>query len=238
MPKNLLNAALGGALLLVVSIGSPSTGGSQTSFNVVSGAHVDPANFVAAVDNPWFPLKPGTTLTYRGKKDGRLANRIVTITSKTKVIDGVNCVVLDDYLTLAGMPHERTVGYYAQDKDGNVWYFGEDTMVLSKKGKVVKTEGWRAGVDGALPSFYMEAKPALGHTFSHKFTKSNFEVIDLSRPVKVPFGSYPDAVVTKEWSPEEPDVVFHKYYVRGLGEVRDVAVKGEDEELVLTRFSQ
>ena len=157
----------------------------------------------------------------------------MTVSNKTKTVDGVTCVVVEELVSLAGKPADRTTGYYAQDKDGNVWYFGEDVQELNSKGKVTKTEGWHAGIDGALPSQVMEAAPVKGHTLVNAYTNDRSEVVSLAKPVKVPFGSYKDALMTKEWTPDEPDVLVNKYYVRDIGTVRDVAVKGDKEEFLL-----
>ncbi len=217
-------------LLGVTLLGSPSA--------LLAAGAVDPASFTAAVDNPWYPLKPGTTLTYKGTKDEKPAVRVVTIMSETKAVDGVTCVVVVDELALAGKPAEKTIGYFAQDKDGNVWSFGEDAQELNSKGKVVKSEGWHAGVDGAEPSMIMEAKPAVGHTLTHEYTHNNTQALSLAKQVEVPYASYTDALQVKEWSPDEPDVLVHKFYARGVGEVRDVAVKGDKEEYALVSVEQ
>ena len=84
----------------------------------------------------------------------------------------------------------------------------------------------------------MEAAPTVGHAFAHEYTSNNFEVVSLSESVKVPYGSFADVLLTKEWSPEEPDVLTHKYYARGLGEVRDVTVKGPLEEFDLVQVAR
>jgi hypothetical protein len=112
------------------------------------GTAIDPSNFVATVDNSWFPLLPGTKLTYKGSDDGEALVDTFEITSETKVVDGVTCVVIRDKLTKDGVLAERTEDWYAQDRDGNVWYFGEATEQLDDAGVVESTEGsWTAGVD-------------------------------------------------------------------------------------------
>jgi len=236
---------LAGLALMVAGGGAPAAGSSSAvgSPGIVAAAAtglsgpVDPANFAAKIDNAWFPLAPGTTLTYEGTKDDKRAVRVSAVTSKTKVIEGVTCVVVEDKVSLGGSPAERALAYYAQDLQGNVWIFGEDSQEI-EHGRVVKNESWQAGVDGALPSFFMEAAPAIGHSFAHEYTNNDFEVVSLSESVKVPYGSFTDALLTKEWSPEEPDVLTHKYYVRGLGEVRDVSVKGPLEEFKLVQVAR
>ena len=211
------------AIALIAAVGS----------SAVAGEAIDPADFGGAIDNPWLPLTPGTVLTYKGTKDDTPAALVVTVTNKIKAVSGVNCVAVEELVSLAGKPVDRTVGYYAQDKDGNVWTFGEDVQELNSKGKVIKTECWHAGIDGASPSMVMEAAPAKGHTLINIYTNDRSEVVSLAKPVKTPFGSYKGALMTKEWTPDEPDVLVNKYYVRDIGTVRDVAVEGDKEEFLL-----
>lgn len=219
----------------------PSTAVSSPS-PAASGA-LDPADFTTTIDNPWFPLTPGTTLTYRGTKDGKRALNVFKITDRTQVIGGVTCRVIDDRLWLDGVLEEKTTDYYVQDKDGNVWYFGEDTATLSPGGKVVSRDGsWHAGRDGAVPGIFMEATPTVGHAFSQELyvghAEDHFEVLSLAVSVTVPFGSFSGAVQTKEWTPLEPDVLDHKFYVEGIGQVREVSVKGPLEKLELVKVER
>jgi len=205
-------------------------------------AWMDPANFVAVIDNPWLPFKPGSVWRYTGTKDGKRAKDITTVTSRTEVVAGVPCVVVDDKLFLNGKLEETTLDYYVEDTAGNVWYFGEDTQELDANGNITSTEGsWRTGIDGAVPGIFMEADPVVGHAFQQEYLKGqaedHFEVLSLSASVTVPAGTYSNVLLTKEWTPLEPDVLDHKFYVRGIGEVREVAVKGPKEELVLVSSS-
>src|SRR2546428_7339413 len=117
---------------------SPSAGSSASA----SGYHpvIDPANFQAVVDNPWFPLKPGSTYIYRGTKDGEPSRDVYVVSHETKMVDGVPCVVVDDKLYLSGVLEGRTSDSYTQDRQGNVWYFGEAPAKLGKKGNGQGTE--------------------------------------------------------------------------------------------------
>src|SRR6476620_9009959 len=120
----------------------------------------------ARVDNPYFPFAPGRTYVYRGTKDGDPALDLVVPTTRTRRIDGVRTRVVEDRLYLHDVLRERTSDYYAQDRCGNGWYFGEDTATLDRKGNVIDTEGsFRAGVDGAQPGVFMQATPEVGRQF-------------------------------------------------------------------------
>src|SRR5437588_6655825 len=119
---------------------SAGCGAHKSASPTSTASRIQPANFVARVDNPWFPLTPGTTYVYRGVKDHKPARDVLAVTHQTKLIQGVRCITLHDRLFLSGRLHERTTDWYAQDKDGNVWYFGESTAELDKNGKVTSTE--------------------------------------------------------------------------------------------------
>ena len=203
-----------------------------------TGGASPPTRFAERIDNPWFPLLPGTTFVYRGVTDGRTARDVVTVTARTKLIAGVRCTVLEDRLYLGGRLAERTTDWYSQDRAGNVWYFGERTAELDAKGRVTSTEGtWQAGVDGARAGIYMPAHPRAGQTLSQEFyprhAEDRFRVLSLSASVSTPVASSKRALLTKEWTPLEPGVIDHKLYVRGIGMVREETVKGGSERLSL-----
>src|SRR5436305_13569996 len=119
---------------------SSTPGAGATVFNA--------ANFPATprVDNPWFPLLPGSVWKYIGVKDGETSTDTVTVRASSKIVNGVHAVDVADMLYIAGVLEERTNDWYAQDNAGNVWYLGEDTAELDPHGKVTSTEGsWEAG---------------------------------------------------------------------------------------------
>jgi hypothetical protein len=198
-----------------------------------------PDSFVSQVDNPWFPLPPGTVSVYRGMKDGQAARDVFTVSRETKVIEGVRATAIDDRLYLRGRLAERTTDWYAQDKLGNVWYLGERTATLDAAGKVKSTDGsWQAGVDGARAGIYMPAHPKVGQSGQQEFYKGHaedrYEVLSLSAHVHTPAASSRRALRTRETTALEPGVIDEKLYVRGIGTAREQSVKGDHERLVLT----
>jgi hypothetical protein len=195
--------------------------------------NIHPANFVKEITNPYFPLQPGTTFTYRGE-DAIIKMQVL---NRTKTILGVDCVVVRDTKFVDGEVEEDTLDYFAQDKQGNVWYFGETTAEYVS-GQPVSTAGsWIAGKDGAKPGIIMPASPSLGKTYRQEFLLGEAE--DIARieergvRVKVPFGAFDNALKTFDFTPLEPEVREHKFYVRGVGLVLTIdRVTGEREELV------
>jgi hypothetical protein len=203
--------------------------------------HIDPANFSPNVTNQLFPLTPGKILVYTGIKDGKKALDLVVASSRTRVIDGVTTRVVQDRNYLGNVLAERTSDYYAQDRCGNVWYFGEDTAELDAHGKVVSTEGtWHTGVGGAQPGVIMPAHPQVGRRFRQEWYQGHaedvFKVLSRSSPVTVPFGSFRHALRTEETNALEPGVLDNKYYVKGIGEVAELSVKGPREEFKLVEI--
>ncbi len=202
---------------------------------------IDPKRFGPNVDNPLFPLVVGRRLVYTGIKDGEKALDVVVASARTKAVDGVRTRVVEDRLYLNSVLAERTSDYYAQDRCGNVWYFGEDTAELDSHGRVVSTEGsFHAGVDGAQPGVFMQAHPQVGRKFRQEWYRGQAEdvfwVLDKSAKVTVPYGRFHHALRTAETTRLEPDVLDNKYYVRGIGEVAELSVKGPRETLSLVKI--
>lgn len=194
---------------------------------------IKPDEFTTRIDNAYLPLMPGTTFLYRSPH-GRV---VVEVTRRTRKIAGVTCVVVHDTGFVGGRIEEDTFDYYAQDRTGNVWYFGEDTAQFAH-GVVVGVEGaWLTGVDGAKPGMVMPAAPKIGTTYRQEFllgtAEDAAEVTSLSAPVKVPFGAFGRSLRTRELSPLEPGAVEDKYYVKGVGQVLTIDLtNGEREALV------
>jgi len=204
-------------------------------------ATLRPSDFVARVDNPWFPLRPGSKYRYRGVKDGERVVDVVRVKHQTKTILGVDTTIVHDVLKAHGRPEEVTNDWYAQDRHGNVWYFGEATKTVDRHGHTISTEGsFEAGVDGARAGVFIPGHPRVGQSARQEFYKGqaedHFKVLDRHARVSTPFVSSRKALKTKEWTPLEPDVLDHKYYVRGIGTVREIAVRGPVERLELVSF--
>jgi len=187
---------------------------------------IDPNNFVATIDNPYFPLTPGTTFVYESQAAQGLEHNEVFVTTNTKVILGVTCIEVRDRDWINGVLTEDTRDWYAQDKAGNVWYFGENANQLAD-GLIVGVEGsWTGGVDGAKPGIIMKAHPAIGDFYRQEFSlgtaEDMAEVLSLTESVPASYCSSGNCLKTKETSPLEPDALENKYYALGVGNVRTV----------------
>ena len=195
---------------------------------------IDPSRFSAEIDHPYWPMTPGTVWVYR-EGDQRVE---VTVTDQTRNVMGVETRVVHDLVTENGVPVEDTFDWYAQDDDGNLWYFGEDTTEFEDGKPAGHAGAWEAGVDGALPGILLPAEPEVGMTYRQEYYAGEAEdrarVLSLDEAVSVPFGEFTDALQTEDTTPLEPDVVEHKFYVRDIGPVLALKVKGDTgrEELV------
>jgi hypothetical protein len=197
----------------------------------------DPADFVAVVDNPYLPLAPGTTYIYEGVSGGERETVKVTVTHDTKEILGITATVVRDRVLVDETLAEDTFDWYAQDREGNVWYLGETTKEF-EDGKVVSTEGsWEAGVDGAQPGIIMLADPQVGDAYRQEFYEGEAEdvarVLALDESVTVPHGSFAGVLRTEDWTPLEPKIRENKFYARGIGVVFERLVRGGREVLRL-----
>jgi hypothetical protein len=204
--------------------------------------HIDPANFVKKIDNSYFPLKPGTRYELQSKTSDGVGHETLTVTHDTQKIAGVTTTVIEDVSTLDGKLEEKTTDWYAQDKQGNVWYFGEDTATYKKNGQVESTAGtWKTGVDGAKPGIIMNANPEVTDSYRQEYLKGEAEdmywVIAKNQTIKVPYETFNNAVLTMEWTPLEPKVVSEKYYVPGIGIVAEGNLSGGLENIELLKVT-
>ena len=200
-------------------------------------ADLDPADFVAGVDNPYFPLTPGMRWLYEGVEDDEIERVEVVVTTDRKEVLGISAVVVRDTVTVDDELVEDTYDWFAQDRDGNVWYLGEDSKEY-EDGEVVSAAGsWEAGVDGAQAGIVMQADPTVGQAYRQEYypgeAEDLAEVVRRGESASVPAGEFDDVLVIKEWNPLEPDVVEEKYYASGVGPILEVVVEGGDGRVEL-----
>jgi len=193
-------------------------------------------NFVAGITNPWLAFAPGRTFRYEGESPDGHETIVVEVTSRAKRILGVATTVVHDRGYINGTLAEDTFDWYAQDIDGNVWYFGEDSKQI-ENGHVIGTEGsWQAGVNGASPGIIMLAHPQKGDSYQQEFAAGVAEdmarVASLSETVAVPYGAFSGCLETLEWTALEPGAREYKFYASGVGQVLELGKHGERIELV------
>jgi len=225
-----------------VSLGDiPEGWGDPDTWVKADPAYLVETNFVVGVDNPRFPLVAGTRWVYDSDTREGTERIEVEVLEETRTVSGIGCIVVRDTVSVDGELVEDTHDWYAQDRDGNVWYMGEDSKEY-ENGKVVSTAGsWEAGVDGALPGIKMWAEPRIGGTpYYQEYYEGEAE--DLARDIEadgsaaVPFGRFVDVLVVEEWNPLEPETIELKYYARGVGVVMEEVTRGGGGVVELVEF--
>ncbi|HWT23142.1 MAG TPA: hypothetical protein VN213_06520 [Solirubrobacteraceae bacterium] len=234
----LLLVALAAAGVAAFGAGAASGGAAQNP-NLPQGAEpvrLDPADFTATIDNPYLPLAVGARWSYReGPTRGT-----ITVLADTKTIEGAEARVVHDVARERGRVVEDTFDWYAQDRQGNVWYLGEDTTAFDPGRPPSKEGSWQHGVDGAYAGVVMPARPAPGLRYRQEYYEGHAEdearVVARGEYATVPAGFYRDLVMTRDTTPLEPRVLEYKFYARGVGMVLALTTSGGDrEELVSYR---
>jgi hypothetical protein len=196
---------------------------------------IDPANFTTTIDNPYFPLVPGTTFTYSTPNGA--TRDVFAVTHDTRVINGVTCAQVHDSVYTDGELTEDTLDFFAQDREGNVWYFGENTAEF-ENGLLATIEGsFLSGLNNDKAGIVMKAHPARGDFYRQEFSLGNAEdyaeTLNLNSRVVVPYGRFNNCLKSQETTPLEPDALEDKYYAPGVGNVLTVdLVSGERDELI------
>jgi len=226
--------------LVVVACGTSSSPVIDPGDGGNYSVDLDPGGVVTVIDNPMLPFAVGSRWVYESVAASEVERIEVVVLGETRVVMGIPATVVRDTVTIDGELVEDTYDWYAQDDAGNVWYLGEETKEYVE-GEVVSTAGsWEAGVDGALPGILMKADPEVGDAYRQEFYRGEAE--DLAEVARVgvseavPFGSYDDLTVIKEWSPLLASVVEEKYYAAGVGLILEVAVEGGDERIELISY--
>ncbi|HKS17463.1 MAG TPA: hypothetical protein VJU16_09140, partial [Planctomycetota bacterium] len=190
--------------------------------------------FVAEIDNPYLGYARGRVFTYEALTDEGVETIVITVTNESKDIMGVSTTVVHDQAFLNGELVEDTFDWFAQDQDGNVWYFGEDTVEF-ENGEPVSTEGsWEAGVDGALPGIIMLANPIAGMKYRQEFAvgvaEDMAQVKSLKVEVELLLGEFENCLETKEWTLLSPGGSERKVYAAGTGLVLELSTNGNGNQ--------
>jgi len=202
---------------------------------------INPGVFTTTIDNQYYPLTPGTTLVYNGETEDGTEHTETTVLTDTVTLMGVTCRVVRDTVSIDGQVVEDTLDYYAQDEDGNVWYFGEESKDYNKKGIIVSIEGsWLSGINGAQPGIIIPGNPKKGDIYRQEYAAGEAEdigkILSLNETITVSETIYNNCIKTKDYSPLEPDVVENKYYAPNVGVVYEEVVKGGNETVSLVEI--
>ena len=230
------------AVLAAVLALSACGGNSSSLPDGTKSVKLDPSKFTTEIDNPYWPMRPGSHWVYSEVEDGEAQRVDVTALDRTKTLGGVTARVVHDQVTRKGQVLEDTYDWYAQDSDGNVWYLGENTKEY-ENGKVKTTEGsWAYGVDGAQAGVVVPADPEQGLKYREEYyaghAEDAAEVLNTTSQVQVPYGRFKDAVLTRNFSSLEPTVEEMKLYAKNVGPVMELLVSGGTGRTELLSFDR
>jgi hypothetical protein len=239
LPRLACGAAAAAALLVTTGTAAARTTppGELAPIHGTYAPKIDAANFGTTIDNRYLPYKPGTRFHFEGVRGTTRQTDDEVVLRRTKRILGVTCTVVRDTVSEHGRAVERTDDWYAQDKQGNVWYMGEAAFEL-KNGRFVKaSDSWESGVNGAHPGIIMPADPRPGDAYRQEYyppgkALDEARVLRLTGTLTVRYGTFKHLLVTSEFSPLEPQTE-QKYYARGVGEIAERVVKGHHEQFEL-----
>jgi hypothetical protein len=237
--KVLVAAATAAAIAAGLAVWAPWGSSAGSGYEPA----LDPANFSTTIDNPYFPLPVGRTWVYKGVKDGQNQTDTVTVTAETKVVaEGITARVVKDVSTADdGKVLERTFDWYAQDKQGNVWYVGEDTVAYLANGKTDTSGSWEAGVHDAEPGLVMESDPQIPDAYRQELLTNQAEdtawIVDRGGSTTVQAGTFKNSLTSLEATRIEPGAYDRKVYAAGVGMVREEALTGAKEYADLVSVS-
>ena len=253
MSAQKLLAALAGCAVAAATLAATSGATSVTAHGGTDGlpqgsepVTLNPAEFTTTIDNPYWPMAPGTRWVYRETTtSGSRRDVEITVMNDTKKIaNGITARVVHDVVTQDGATVELTDDWYAQDAGGNVWYLGESTAEY-ENGQVVSRKGsFEAGVDGAQAGIAMPANPEPGLSYRQEYYKSEAEdksaVLTVGQErVQVPYGFVnKDVLMTRDLVPLEPRVQELKFYARGVGPLLSVHTDGKGGRAELVSFKR
>jgi hypothetical protein len=242
-----VTAALFPVLLVACGGSSEKSSTAQSGTNTFpqsnEPANLNPADFTTQIDNPYFPLPVGAQWVIRvTDQEGLVQRQVITVTDKTKrIADSVEARVVHDVVSEDGKPVEITEDWYAQDSQGNVWYFGENTAEIHN-GKRDTSGSFEAGANGADAGIAMLAHPTPGQTYREEYyighAEDRTKVLALEQQAEVPFGHFRNVILTEDYTPVEPNVLELKFYAPGIGQVLAQTVSGGSEREELISFTR
>jgi hypothetical protein len=203
----------------------------------VPSAPTEPDAYEADIDNPYLPMIPGTVRIYEGDDDGHFRRDVVRILHETRVIEGVTCTEMYQEVYRDGELAEATSHWYAQDRDGNVWVYGEDSLEYEDGHAVTSEDSWLAGVGGMRPWMVLAGDPQVGDVYlgANPTGREQVQVLSVNDSTSVPAGRFENCVAVEESDPDDPEDVDLIIYGPGAGMVSEESPAGRIE-LVETRL--
>lgn len=191
---------------------------------------LNPADFSARVDHPLFSLVAVRSESFEGTDRDPKTGAVTRTRAEKRVLDqtdtlaGVAVTALEVKEYEGDALVERTLDYFAQHRDGSVWYFGE-RIDEYEDGKVKGHSGqWLAGTRGARPGLYLPAAPTVGQEFAQEAAPGVAEdrstVLATGAELTTPAGHFTGCLRVKDFDPRSKAVEF-KYYCPKVGIARE-----------------
>jgi hypothetical protein len=229
--------------MLVTILSACSSQSVSTSTVETYEVKITPPDFVAEISNPYLPLIAGSKWIYEATfEDGTIERNKIEVLQETRDVNGVKATVVHDLVFVGDQIVEETYDWYAQDKDGNVWYLGEEVDNYENGVLADHTGSWEWGKDGALPGIMMWADPSahLNEEYYQEYYAGEAEdkgqVLSMNENVTVPFGAFDSVLKTYDFSSLDPDLKENKFYAKGIGVIKEVD-QLSGEEVVLIEFT-
>ena len=216
---------------------------------------VDPLEIGVTIDpNPWFPLVQGNVWIYEASgidEDGEEVEEeiVVTVTGDVKLIEGIRCLVVNDTGSEDGEVLEDTDDWFAQDKDGNIWYCGEISEERETfdgdeppEPELISLEGsWKSGREDGKAGMLLPFAPTVGQVFRQEVlfgdAEDIIEIESLAGTESAEAASCSETcLVTLDYTPLEPGEFENKYYAPGIGLIVETKI-GSSERVELVEFT-
>jgi hypothetical protein len=213
------------------------------STNEAYTINITAADFATGVDNPYLPFISGSTWVYEARLvDGTVERNEIEVLQEPRNVNGATATVVHDTVFADGQLVEETFDWYAQDKDGNVWYLGEEVNNYENGALVNHTGSWEWGRDGALPGIIMWGDPS-AHRKEEYYqeyyageAEDQGQVLSVSESISIPFGLFENVVMTHDFSAIDPELKENKFYASGIGLIKEINLT-TGEEVVLVEFT-
>jgi hypothetical protein len=215
-------------LLVCLSLSLAGCGGGAPGTETVGPQQN--AVFIEGVDHPYFPITPGTLRIYAGHHDGEPRREEVRTLGEGRVIMGVMCTGVRQEVYIDEALAEVTTEWYAQDHEGNVWKFGEESHEVEQGHLMPADDSWEAGRDGGEVWMAFPADPVPGTSFSGytPLGPDQFHVLSTEERVQVPAGNFEGCMQVLE-NPDDPKDTDIILYARGVGRVQELNSSGQIE---------
>lgn len=198
---------------------------------------VDPQNFIKGVTNPYFTLVPGRKFRLAGRTpEGIDVIKELLASDRTEDILGVNTQAIWEREFRDGALVSDTKKWYAEDKEGNVWLFGQDEIEIFGGFAKGSGDSWKAGIDGARAGIVIPANPKVGdalHTEYSGYSDQKAHVVSVSESINIPQGAFSNCLKIRDYQDEKgkPE---DSFYCKDVGNLSLESIPGTFGKIQLT----